>query len=446
MRVYRRLAWALLLSASAVAGLLAPLSADAALSLFWRAEGTTLDGTHDYSAGDTAVDTSGSPTISATGAKVGSNGISGAGYYYFDNTTPSAIINTGEGVIAGWFHATTWGNLTAPIYLRGSSYQNAVKIAITGTSGSGNVALYINEDTGASTLATTGANLSTGNWYFVIVQWDNGGTGPRRRIAVYNASGTLIAENSSTAAFTSPPDLQTLRFGSIDGFAGYVDNIFGATDYDDASAILSNRDITSYTSYGGGGGLPTITDAEDEAFYGGELGVTLTGSNFGSTQGAGRVVISPTDDIDNVSAVEQTVTSWSASSIDFTVVRSSLSLNTNLYLFVEENGGNSNAAGYVVQITGDKKIKLLLNSASVGATVDGVVFEAPVSGIVGPEVCEFTGQTVAAGSGADAGKGVLKVVTATFGCNALALGAAPLVYVKNATNFTPIWAASVIAE
>jgi hypothetical protein len=47
--------------------------------------------------------------------------------------------------------------------------------------------------------------------------------------------------------------------------------------------------------------------------------------------------------------VTQTVTSWSDTSITITAVKGSLALSTNLYLFVEENTGNSNASGHVVQ-------------------------------------------------------------------------------------------------
>ena len=51
-----------------------------------------------------------------------------------------------------------------------------------------------------------------------------------------------------------------------------------------------------------------------------------------------------------MNAVAQTVTSWGDTSITITVVRGTLSLDTNLYLFVTNDGAAVNAAGYVVQI------------------------------------------------------------------------------------------------
>lgn len=111
---------------------------------------------------------------------------------------------------------------------------------------------------------------------------------------------------------------------------------------------------------GGGGGVPTVTDAGDEAFYDGETGVVITGTNFGATQGTGEVILSPTDDPDDVDAVAQTVTAWGATSITITVDRGTLPLDTNLYLFVTNDSAQANAAGYVVQIQARVFVRLTL--------------------------------------------------------------------------------------
>lgn len=195
------------------------------------------------------------------------------------------------------------------------------------------------------------------------------------------------------------------------------------------------------------GASVVVSSVGDTSLDDGQTGVTITGTGFPTSAGTRAVIISPTDDVDDAAAETQTVTAWtSATSITFTAVRGALNHSTNLYLFVIDNDGNSNAAGSVVQFNAIKKLKLLVNSAAVGATVDGVVFEAPVSGIVGAEVGEFTGKSIAAGSGADAGKGVLLVPVADFGGGSLVADDEPLVYLKNSTNFTPIWPGLVIEE
>lgn len=99
-----------------------------------------------------------------------------------------------------------------------------------------------------------------------------------------------------------------------------------------------------------GGSQPTVGAVGDGSFRVGETGVSITGANFGATQGIGFVRVCPSDDIEDVNGVNQTVTAWGDTSITFDVVRGSLPLNTNLYLFVENDGGLSNAVGYAVQM------------------------------------------------------------------------------------------------
>lgn len=91
-----------------------------------------------------------------------------------------------------------------------------------------------------------------------------------------------------------------------------------------------------------------------------------------------------------------------------------------------------------------KKLKLLTNSSWVGQTVNGIVFAN--STLAGTEYGEFTGGVVAAGTGADAGYGVLKVDASAWGGTGLADGTTVRVYIENATYFSPIWPGTVISE
>lgn len=91
--------------------------------------------------------------------------------------------------------------------------------------------------------------------------------------------------------------------------------------------------------------VPLIDSVSDRHVTDGQSGIVIDGHNF-DTQGAGsRVLLSPSDDVDDAGAVEQTVTAWAAASITFTAVRDSLALDTPLYLFVLTDDGLSNAAG-----------------------------------------------------------------------------------------------------
>lgn len=96
--------------------------------------------------------------------------------------------------------------------------------------------------------------------------------------------------------------------------------------------------------------VPAITDAGDELHENGEV-VLVQGNNFGAAQGAnGKVYLSPTNNVNDGSRVEQTVNSWSNTGVEITVARGGLSFLTQLYLFVLTNGGASNANGYAMQI------------------------------------------------------------------------------------------------
>jgi len=82
-------------------------------------------------------------------------------------------------------------------------------------------------------------------------------------------------------------------------------------------------------------------------FINGATGIVIAGSNFTSV--GSSVFISPTDDIDDVDAVSQTITSAGTTSITITTVRGALPLSTPLYLFVRNSDGYSNASGFQVQ-------------------------------------------------------------------------------------------------
>lgn len=93
---------------------------------------------------------------------------------------------------------------------------------------------------------------------------------------------------------------------------------------------------------------PTISDVGDELFQDGETGIEITGTNLPTT--GGEVTISPTDDVNDAGAVTQTITARSGgTSVTFTAAQGSLPSNTVVYLFVENDSAETNAAGYQVR-------------------------------------------------------------------------------------------------
>lgn len=422
-----------------------------ALTFFWRCEGTTLDGTHDYSAGGTTATGFSSVAINSTAVRVGTNGIqapSASDYYSISAT--GIYGTTGSAAFSLYVAGGTWTADAVPFMMDGTGGAGSAndRIRVTTVTG-GNLSLQLGRNGwGSQTITTTGGACSVGNWYGVVIRWS--ATNADYRLEIYNSSGTLIdsVENLSadSSLFPQTANIDTLLVGELWGTTlnNYIDNVFVANAYDEA--LQSNLTITSYTGYGGGGSAPTITDAGDESYVNGETGIVITGTSFGASQGTGSVKISPTDDVDDANAVAQTVTAWGDTSVTFTCVKGSLAFNTNLYLFVTKDGGYSNASGHVVQIAGTRKLKVFTHSSAAGATgVDIAVYAAPTTEpIHGALIGQATGQAFEASL--ESGQAVLKVPVAAFGGGALTTSDTPRVLARNGTYTTGNIPATVIEE
>jgi hypothetical protein len=92
-----------------------------ALTFFWRCEGTTLDGTHDYSAGGTTATGSSSAAINATAARVGTNGVQAptASDYYSLSAT-GIYGTTGAAAFSLYVAGGTWVADAVPFLLDGT--------------------------------------------------------------------------------------------------------------------------------------------------------------------------------------------------------------------------------------------------------------------------------------------------------------------------------------
>lgn len=94
---------------------------------------------------------------------------------------------------------------------------------------------------------------------------------------------------------------------------------------------------------------PEIDDVDPDTLAHGDTGIDITGSGFGATQGSGSVIVSPTDDVDDVNAATQTVTSWGDTGITFTANQGGITPGS-AYLFVVDDDGNSNEDGFPVTL------------------------------------------------------------------------------------------------
>lgn len=230
-----------------------------AITFFWRCEGTTLDGTHDYSAGDTTATASNS-TISATAARLGTNGVLSPGAFLsnmqfspasiianYDN--PAALV--GSVGFSVYFVTAVQGNqLTLGFRASGASTNDAIAVE---TATSAEMTLVIRDDTGnVSRITTTAANMAAGTWYGVVARWDI--ANDKRAIEIYDAAGALIDSNEDLATDLSTyvPDSNVATVVLAYKVASnandvYFDTFVISDTYDEVTAAM--LDYTSYTQF-----------------------------------------------------------------------------------------------------------------------------------------------------------------------------------------------------
>jgi hypothetical protein len=236
-----------------------------AVTLFWRCEGTTLDGTADFTAADNTATANNTPAISATGARIGTNGLvfdSSSDRYDFN---PASIVSPSAGALAGWFQFPSnfpGSGAASIVFVRGNASSND-HIQILTQSGSGASARNLdfiirNATNGGVTLSLSGNLLAPGTWYFFTCGWSAAAT--TRTIAVYDTAGALVDSASNTVTdFTAnvPAALDSgngLRYGDTTGSTGtlYMDNLFAGSAHTDVDTFLANREITTFASYNSG--------------------------------------------------------------------------------------------------------------------------------------------------------------------------------------------------
>lgn len=217
-----------------------------ALTFFWRCETETLDGTHDYSAGDTTAAPTSLVELSASAARVGSLGIntpSSEDYYTFDS---ASIFSTSQGALGFWFNAQTWLDAAHLVWFYGTSPNDNLRIETANTN---EILGRINRNgIGTKLIVTTDADLSTGTWYFIIARWHTANND--FRIEIYNNDLSLRTSiEDLTTSQSGWTDITTFGVGTTNaGNLHYIDNIFIADSY--SEPIENFMTITSYTAYG----------------------------------------------------------------------------------------------------------------------------------------------------------------------------------------------------
>lgn len=236
-------------------------------TFFWRCEGTTLDGTDDFSLGDTTASLINSGSISATAVRVGTNGLlapatfaGGAAFNLANSGIFNGTLTAPSDLVTSFAFSFKW---VTSIYgtagsVIGFKFQGTAAndhLQVQSTTGGTDLTLRSrNATNGSADLTTAGGVLVADAWYGCVCRVDY--ANDKRSIEIYNASGTLVDSASDTSTDLSanvPADIKTtagLVLGqkpASHGNDAYFDNFMISTVYD--APLQNNLTIASYTSY-----------------------------------------------------------------------------------------------------------------------------------------------------------------------------------------------------
>lgn len=223
------------------------------VNFFWRAEGTTLDGTDDFSAGDITATIGGTAAINTDAAFIGTNGLdipSSSDYALF-SISSGDLLDVDTGAIALWFRLNVFGGATLFTATQIAQPSHNITIWPSGTDdATGREISFRIRRAGAInlTLTTTDADLALNTWYFLVARFDEPNND--RRIEIYNDDGSLrTAREDLDTNFDQPGTLDQMQIGDGSGGSGdlHLDNIFIADDYNEP--LEDKMNITSWTEY-----------------------------------------------------------------------------------------------------------------------------------------------------------------------------------------------------
>jgi hypothetical protein len=219
-----------------------------ALTFYWRPASTTLDGTDDYTAGDSTATASGAPSITANGLET----TDASDWYYFD---PTSIASTSVGAAAFV--------IQFPVAVPGSGYDFGIRFIDAGgtnylavrTAGATTGFSFRSANAGATnTTTTSGVTVSSATDIGIVIRWDF--PNDLMRIEAYSTDGTPLGtagEDSAADTSTFQPSGSFATYGFQIGNMSsqtnvcYIKNIFVADDYNEP--LEDFLDITSYTQY-----------------------------------------------------------------------------------------------------------------------------------------------------------------------------------------------------
>lgn len=218
----------------------------ASVLLFWRCEGTSFDGTHDFSAGDTTVTLVSAAAINTDAVYSGTNGLDIPTSYDRAELDISSndIIDPVSGVVGFWWKPNSYVD-GLYIWRAFEDVNNYISLETVGTD---EIRAYYKEDVGGGqTIITSTANL-TAQWYWVQYAWDTDSNS--HTLKIWDSGGTPVintTENESISPVSFGTEIMYIGNTTASNADMYYDLIISSDDPSEDLHAYSG--YTSYTDF-----------------------------------------------------------------------------------------------------------------------------------------------------------------------------------------------------
>ncbi len=231
---------------------------------------------------------------------------------------------------------------------------------------------FINEDVNTSG-TSTGVHASggtSGNALFVV------GCGQGADMQPASVDNSFVEVWDQQTGTSNSSDFGHIGAEKLSSIPSAVTITYGATD--ENTSVLIELLVPGID--------PAIADVEtDEDYDDKDTAVTITGGRFEASQGTGKVEMGDDPDYATAAKVEQTVTSWADTAIDFTADLGAQSPGGK-WLFVTNDTGDKNDPGFAVTV---HRAQAFAMSASANIAASGEATTVQLTAPAGKTTGDF---------------------------------------------------------
>lgn len=247
----------------------------------------------------------------------------------------------------------------------------------------------VNCVTGAATVASANVYYFADRGYILstCVAISAGATGtsttpnPDSLTSGFGAVDTtwIAVKNSGAGVSSNPTNYTNGQTQAGYGLTSSERNVNGASENPGTYTDASSTTWVAFTIAVRLPLVPTLTTVAPEEVYDAQANIVITGTNFEAAQGTGGVELASSSNYAAATKIAQTETAWSATSVTFTVSKSTLDYGT-VYAFVTSNAG-FRSAGYPITLIESEPA--LLQASAPAAELEVILYASGGASTVG---------------------------------------------------------------